>query len=94
MGLEHERHVLIADDPASFARNTIRLYHDKTTWLHLQEEGFAFVEQNYSREGGRRICKHILDLAFHTWTARRQAAREACLAELRQRDGHGSGLHK
>ena len=82
MGLQHEREVLVADDPKSFADAIVRLFNERNTWLAIQNGGYEFVKENYSRKVGLETCRRILDIADETWIARRRAARKLRLAEL------------
>jgi glycosyltransferase involved in cell wall biosynthesis len=82
MGLEHEKNVLVADDPRAFAAQVVRLYQDRTLWDRLQEGGYAFVQEKYSRERGREICKRIMDTADQTWLARRRSGRQKRLRQI------------
>ncbi len=45
MNLQHETHVLIADDAQDFARQIIRLYTDQKLWEKLSLQGKEHVEQ-------------------------------------------------
>ena len=54
MGLQGEKHVLVADDPRCFAEAIVRLFHDRAVWQLLQEEGYKFVEKRYSWRVGTR----------------------------------------
>jgi glycosyltransferase involved in cell wall biosynthesis len=82
MSLVHEEHALVADDPQSFAEAVIRLYHEEALWRRIQEAGYRFVEENYSRERGRSICNLILETADRVWIERRRTARRRRLSEL------------
>jgi polysaccharide biosynthesis protein PslH len=44
---EHDRHVLIADDPPGFARETVRLLQDSELQRRLGENGRLLIEQTY-----------------------------------------------
>jgi glycosyltransferase involved in cell wall biosynthesis len=82
MDLEHEQHILIADQAESFAQCTVRLFRDKKLWHKLRDLGYAFAEENFSWERSLETCKRILDVADETWIARRVAARESRLAKI------------
>ena len=82
MGLQHEREVLVADDPQSFADAIVRLFNDRDTWLAIQNGGYEFVTEKYSQKVGLETCRRILDIADETWIARRRGARKLRLAEL------------
>jgi GT2 family glycosyltransferase len=47
MGLLHEQHLLIAEDPASFAREIVRLHHDADLWNRLSNAGKQFVDARF-----------------------------------------------
>jgi glycosyltransferase involved in cell wall biosynthesis len=82
MGLRHEREVLVADDPKSFAGAIVRLFNERDTWISIQNGGYRFVEENYSWDVGLETCRRILDIADETWIARKAAMRKLRLAEL------------
>ena len=82
MGLRHELEILVADDPQCFAESVIRLFHERDIWLAIQERGYEFVEENYSRKVSLETCRRILDVADKTWIARKAAARKLRLTEL------------
>ncbi len=82
MGLQHERQVLVADDPRAFVEAIIRLFSERDTWLSIQSGGYTFVEENYSWKVGLETLKRILDIADETWIARRRLARKHHLEEL------------
>ena len=91
MGLQGEKHVLVADDPRCFAEAIVRLFHDRAVWQLLQEEGYKFVEKRYSWRVGLETCAQIIDVADETWIARRVAARQNHLARLRRLADGGAG---
>jgi glycosyltransferase involved in cell wall biosynthesis len=41
MGLVGEQHVIVADDPETFAEAIVRLYYDKKLWNEIQKAGYA-----------------------------------------------------
>jgi glycosyltransferase involved in cell wall biosynthesis len=51
-GLEPGRHVLVADDPDSFARETLRLYRDPALWHRLSHAGLDLMRDQFSPERG------------------------------------------
>lgn len=61
MKLVSGEHVLIADDPESFAREVLRLYRDRGLWQRLAQNGRDFVARNYSPEAVARRVRGILE---------------------------------
>jgi len=60
MGLETEKHVLIADCPNNFAAAVARLYGDALLWKTLSENGKLHVDLNFSQDSaGKAIDKLI-----------------------------------
>jgi len=47
LGLEHERHVLLADEPAEFARSVLRVLSEPGPSAAMGERGRAFVNEHY-----------------------------------------------
>ena len=91
MPLEHQRNVLIADTEESFARAITELFHQHQTWLRLQTEGYAFVEENYSWRRGLATLQHILDVADDTWISRRRFVKKAAPRASRGIGGSSGG---
>ena len=60
MGLTDGRDVLLANDPAEFARQIVLLWFNARRWAELSAAGRAFVAQNYSRERAASILTGIL----------------------------------
>ncbi len=54
MRVINEQHVLVADDPASFADQVVRLYTDEALWNRLSLAGLDFVTDTYSLDAGLR----------------------------------------
>ncbi|MEP6492869.1 MAG: glycosyltransferase family 4 protein [bacterium] len=55
---EHGANILIADDPADFARQIQRVVHDPQLQQTLGRAGRATAERHYSWQGiGRELCK-------------------------------------
>ena len=48
MNLTDEREVLIADEPETFADAVVKLYQSAELWQRLSDNGFRFVEENFS----------------------------------------------
>jgi GT2 family glycosyltransferase/glycosyltransferase involved in cell wall biosynthesis len=53
MDLTHGEHVLVADSPAVYAQEIIRLYNDPLLWQHLVDGGKANVAKTFSRDVAR-----------------------------------------
>lgn len=50
LGLKPGRHVLLADDPAGFARSIERLVQDRELWHGLRDKGRAHIETAHSHD--------------------------------------------
>lgn len=61
MGLEHDRDLLIADEPGAFAEAIARLLHDDSDWLRLAEAGRRYIEQHYSVGAVERMLGVLLE---------------------------------
>ncbi len=59
MGLQHEKHLLIADDPEDFADLVVRLYSDEILWRRLSAEALAHLDANYSPAAARKRMTEI-----------------------------------
>ncbi|WP_218131736.1 glycosyltransferase [Nitrosospira multiformis] len=60
MGLAHEEHLLIADQPQDFADAVARLYQDELLWRKLSKSALSYLEENYSYAAARKRLSHIL----------------------------------
>jgi tetratricopeptide (TPR) repeat protein len=60
IGLTHEKNVLLANDPASFAREVARLYHDRELWERLSYNGHQHINERHSRENVSKILLHTM----------------------------------
>ncbi|MBN2298378.1 MAG: glycosyltransferase, partial [Deltaproteobacteria bacterium] len=60
MGLVHEKHALIADDAATFATETLRVYRDESLWNRLSFSGRELVRQCWSPEAIQREIEGVL----------------------------------
>lgn len=47
LGWENEQEVLVADDPAGFAQQVLRLYHDADLWVKLRENALQRMTTDY-----------------------------------------------
>ena len=61
MGLEHDRDLLIADEPEAFAEAIGRLLANERDWLRLAEGGRRHIEQNYSVGAVERMLGALLE---------------------------------
>ena len=50
MALRDGENILIADEPAAFARQIMRLYGDARLWRRLSARGFAAFRENFSED--------------------------------------------
>lgn len=48
LAAEHQRHLLIADEPAPFATATLRLLHDRALAEEMADEAYALFAQSYA----------------------------------------------
>ena len=53
--LQHNQHVLVANDAAAFAASIVRLIGDEELWRRIAQEGRAFITTVHSREGLRPL---------------------------------------
>jgi O-antigen biosynthesis protein len=60
MYLQHERDVLVADDPEAFADGVIRLHNDPLLWQQLRQGGLENIEEWFSRVRAREALKSVL----------------------------------
>ncbi len=58
INIEHEKHLLIADTPQTFAQACIRLIKDKNLQKQLADEGNIFVNQHYDNI---KIAENLLN---------------------------------
>lgn len=61
MGLTHGRDILIADRPADFAREVIRLYTDEGLQRSIVENARALVAEQYGFENAKRYWEEVFD---------------------------------
>ncbi|WP_316897965.1 glycosyltransferase [Pseudodesulfovibrio indicus] len=61
IGLTDEKNVLLADDPASFAKAVARLYNDRELWERLSRNGYDHIRERHSRES---VSKILLSTMF------------------------------
>ena len=60
MHLVHGENVLIADDPADFAREVVRLSRDESLWNKLSENGKANIHEHFSFAAAKRNLRDLL----------------------------------
>ncbi|HEY6941028.1 glycosyltransferase [Dokdonella sp.] len=53
--------VLVADDPAAFAAEIVRLYRDEALWNALSANGLANVERHFSFDAARSAVRRLLE---------------------------------
>jgi glycosyltransferase involved in cell wall biosynthesis len=53
MNLRDGEHALIADDPAAFASQVVRLSRDDALWARLQAQGRSLAQSEFSVEAVR-----------------------------------------
>jgi GT2 family glycosyltransferase/glycosyltransferase involved in cell wall biosynthesis len=59
-GLRHGEHILVADNPVSFAEALALVYTDEAVWREIGAKGYAFAEQEFSAARGRAHLSEIL----------------------------------
>ncbi len=60
-GLRDGEDVLVADDPALFARAVVRAHTDDALWERLSTAGLEFVQRTYSREANALRFEALFD---------------------------------
>ncbi len=63
MGLETEKHVLIADSANDFAAAVARLYEDASLWKMLSENGMSHVDLNFSQGSAGKAIDRLIATA-------------------------------
>ena len=61
MTLIQGEHILVADDPAEFASEIVRLYQDAGLWSNISEKGIAYAHKAWGMEVANRTLQVILD---------------------------------
>jgi len=56
----HEKHILIADDPAGFATQVVRIFHDASLWQRLSKNGQQNIEEHFSIAIAKRQLATLL----------------------------------
>jgi GT2 family glycosyltransferase len=59
MHLQHGHDVLVAEDPADFAAEVIRLYRDETLWNRLSANGRENVRRHFSLDAARDTVRRV-----------------------------------
>ncbi|HEY1033931.1 MAG TPA: glycosyltransferase [Pseudoxanthomonas sp.] len=59
MHLHEGEDVLVADDPAAFARAVLRLYDDEALWARLAANGRASVASHFSADAARDVVRAL-----------------------------------
>ncbi len=60
LGWQHERELLVADDPAGFAAALIRLHQDAALWNQLRQRALKAIEKDFSPERFEQTVAEIL----------------------------------
>jgi glycosyltransferase involved in cell wall biosynthesis len=60
MHLVHNENVLIADEPADFAAEVVRLYRDAALWRKLSRNGRRNIEEHFSFAAAKRNLAALL----------------------------------
>jgi glycosyltransferase involved in cell wall biosynthesis len=60
LNLRNEEHVLVADDPASFAESIVRLLEDKKLWQRLARNGYGYISEIYGRKAAQARFKQAI----------------------------------
>lgn len=61
MELVGEQHVLLADDPATFAAQVVRLHDDPELWERLSQKGRAHIASRYSPAATLKALRPMLE---------------------------------
>jgi GT2 family glycosyltransferase len=61
MGFVHGEHILVADDPATFAGLVVDLYQNEPLWLSLSQSSLGRINEQYSLAAGKRRLAALLD---------------------------------
>ena len=61
---QHGENLLIADDPASFAKEVIDVYNNPSLWAKLRAGGFQNVENHFSMDCAVQGMTDMLNAAF------------------------------
>jgi GT2 family glycosyltransferase len=59
MNLTHEIDVLVADAPADFAAQVVRLHEDEALWSRMSENGYKFLSGHASMDVGREVVDKL-----------------------------------
>jgi GT2 family glycosyltransferase/glycosyltransferase involved in cell wall biosynthesis len=60
MGLESERHLLVAESPRAFADAVVRLYQDRALWERLSQAGQDRIRQQFGPESVAATLRDIV----------------------------------
>ncbi|MGH9894881.1 MAG: glycosyltransferase family 4 protein [bacterium] len=72
----HDRHIVLADDPRSFAKSVLRLLDDPERCRRLGVEGRRLVEQRYGWDAlAEKFCRFIHEVAEEAGSPILQVAR-------------------
>lgn len=63
MDLDEGQEILVAQEPADFARAVVELYTSEALWSQMSESGIVFARENYGFEEGTRAVAQILERA-------------------------------
>ena len=63
MGFENGKHVMIANDAASFAETAIRVYEDRELWEQLADQGYEHIAKFFSPESLEKTVIESIDEA-------------------------------
>lgn len=74
MDVRHNLHIMIADNPEEFAKQTIKIYTDKDLWLQLSKNSLRYIEENHSID----IVKEKYNKLFHNLGVFQKNIRRTC----------------
>ncbi|MDT4968999.1 MAG: hypothetical protein QOJ64_3736 [Acidobacteriota bacterium] len=60
MHLEHGKNILVADTPATFAEQIVRLHADPGLWRRLSQKGLTNIEKHFSRAVATHNTRELL----------------------------------
>lgn len=63
-GLTPGKHVLVADDPAAFAAEVLKLYANDRLWKQLSSAGQTLIQESFSTRMGERVLRETIEVAL------------------------------
>ncbi|WP_076998647.1 glycosyltransferase [Variovorax sp. KK3] len=82
IGSSESAHLRVADAPAEFADEVLRVYADESLWSAMRAAGWRFVQDNYSSDAAAALCAEALDVADRVWLERQDTRRRQLLRDI------------